>query len=609
MAKRTNQEELAPVARKPRNTWGTIRRFINYMSNKAWLFLLVIIFALITVLLSAQAPRVMGNITTIIYEGIQEGINSGLEIGQYPIDFEAIRLIIIQLALLYIASAVFRYLQQFLTTRVAQHTVYDLRKDLKQKMGQLPISYFDTHSNGDILSRAVNDMDQISNALGQTLTQIIRSVVQVVAVFFTMLFLNVPLTLIVLLSSVPLSIGIIAFIAPRSQRYFGRRQNELGNVNDFIEEIYSGHTAVKTYNQEEAEFERFEGLSDKLNESSWKAEAFAGVMNPFMSLASNVSLVLVAVVGGLGVYGGSIQIGIVQSFFQYVKQFNQPFRQMANVASTLQLTIAAVERVFELLDEEEMVEVEGGSDKVHTPYKVEFDRVQFGYEEGSENLLMTDFNLQVKEGEMIAIVGPTGAGKSTLINLLERFYDVSGGGIYYEGKDIRNIDREDLREEFSMVLQETWLFNGTIWENLKYGAEDISDENILTASKAAHVHDFVQRLPQGYDTMVTGDGTNLSQGQQQLITIARAFLQDPEVLILDEATSSVDTRTEILIQRAIDRLLEGRTSFVVAHRLSTIRDADKIVVMDQGDVIESGSHEQLMDKDGFYARLYNAQFA
>ncbi len=609
MAKKIKKEELGPLARKPRNTWGTIRRFIKYMSNKAWLFLLVIIFALITVILSAQAPRVMGNITTIIYEGIQEGMNSGAVIGQYPIDFEAIRVIIIQLALLYIASAIFRYLQQFLTTRVAQHTVYDLRKDLKEKMGRLPISYFDTHSNGDILSRAVNDMDQISNALGQTLTQIIRSVVQVIAVFFTMLFLNVPLTLVVLISSVPLSIGIIAFIAPRSQRYFGSRQKELGNVNDFVEEIYSGHTAVKTYNQEETEFERFENLSDDLNESSWKAEAFAGVMNPFMSFASNVSLVLVAIIGGLGVYGGNIQIGVVQSFFQYVKQFNQPFRQMANVASTLQLTIAAVERVFELLDEEEMVEVEGVEDKGNTPYKVEFEHVQFGYSEGEKNLLMTDFNLQVEEGEMIAVVGPTGAGKSTLINLLERFYDVSGGAIYYEGKDIRNYDREELRDEFSMVLQETWLFNGTIWENLKYGAKDVSDEDILTASKAAHVHDFVQRLPEGYETEITGDGTNLSQGQQQLITIARAFLQDPEVLILDEATSSVDTRTEILIQRAIDNLLEGRTSFVVAHRLSTIRDADNIIVMDQGDVIESGNHDELMAQDGFYAGLYNAQFA
>lgn len=591
--------EKNKMSNKPKSFRQTLSRLIKYMSTRAWWLLLVLIFAAVSALISAQLPRIMGNITQIIYEGIESGFVNG----SFDIDFVAVRNLIILLGGAYIVAAGFRFSQQFITTRVAQHTVYELRRDLKEKMGRLPVQYFDTNSTGEIMSRAINDMDQVANSLGQSLTQVTTSSVMIVAIIFTMLTLSGPLAIAVMMM-IPLMLILIRFVAPRAQRQFAERQKKLGHLNDYIEEVYSGHEVVKVYNNEEVEHERFVEYSDSLNEASWKAEYYAGLMNPLVGVAKDFSYVAVAFLGGLGVLNGTMSVGVVQSFLQYVNQFSGPFRQLANLANTIQITIASMERVFEVLDAEEMDQPEGLGDK-ETTNKVEFEHVQFGY---GEDLLMTDFNLEVKEGEMIAVVGPTGAGKTTLINLLERFYDVSGGAIYYEGRDVRNIGREKLRSEFSMVLQDTWLFSGTIWDNLRYGAEGASDEQILKASKAAHVHDFVQTLAEGYETVLTEDGSNLSQGQRQLITIARAFLQNPEVLILDEATSSVDTRTEILIQRAMNKLLEERTSFVVAHRLSTIRDADKIVVMDQGDVVELGSHDELIDKDGFYASLYNAQF-
>ena len=582
---------------KATNFWGTVKRLAMYMSGRAWWILVVFLLSAGSAILSAQLPLVMGNITTTIFEGL------GMEAG---VDFGAVTRLIIILGSFYVFSAVFRYLQQFITARISQHTVYDLRKDIKEKMGRLPISYFDTHSNGDILSRAINDMDQISNVLGQSLTQILTSVFQFLAILITMLSLSGPLAILIILM-IPLNVLIIRFLAPRAQKQFGIRQNEIGHLNDYVEEMYTGHAIVKVFNQEENELETFAEKSEKVNDAAWRAEYYAGLMNPRVGAAKDFIFILITIFGGYGVVTGSIAIGVVQAFLQYANQFSQPFRALANLANTIQITVASAERVFEVLDEEEMEEPEGAEVKEDSPYKIEFEHVQFGYDEG--DLLMTDFNLKVHEGEMIAIVGPTGAGKTTLINLLERFYDVSGGAIRYEGVDVRDMSREELRDKFSMVLQDTWLFSGTIWDNLTYGTNDADEEEVITASKAAHVHDFVETLPDGYDTILEEDGVNISQGQRQLITIARAFLRDPEILILDEATSSVDTRTEILIQRAMERLLENRTSFVVAHRLSTIRDADRIIVMDQGDVIETGSHDELMEQQGFYANLYNAQFA
>ena len=598
-------------AKKAEDFWGTTKRLVRYMSTRFWGLVVTLVLVIAATIMATLAPYILGLATTEIYRGIQEGQTmreAGQTVDTYPIDFELIRNILLIVAVVYIVQAVFRYFQQYITARIAQKTVYDMRKDLKEKMATLPISYYDTHSNGDIMSRAVNDMDQIANTLQQSLTQFIMSVVQFVTVLVIMFAIDIRLTLVTIVT-VPISFLLIAFVAPKSQKQFALQQKELGVLNDQVEETFSGHTIVKTYNREEEEIERFMKQSAKLNDASWKAQFLTGIMMPLVSFSRDLGYFGVAIVGGIGVANGAVSLGNVQAFIQYVNQFSQPVRQIANLANTIQVTIASCERVFEVLDEEPMEETESGLEpKKQSPYKVEFDHVQFGYNDAE--LLMTDFNLTVKEGEMVAVVGPTGAGKSTLINLLERFYDVKGGSIRYEGVDTRDMDRSELRSKFSMVLQDTWLFNGTIWENLKYGSHDDepSEETILEAAKAAHVDEFVRRLPDGYNTMLNEEGTNISQGQRQLITIARAFLADPEILILDEATSSVDTRTEILIQRAMGKLLESRTSFVVAHRLSTIRDADKIIVMNHGDVIETGNHDDLMEQDGFYADLYNSQF-
>lgn len=598
--------------RKAKNFWGTTARLVRYMASRSWLLLLTLLMAIGATVLTAQAPRILGMATTEIYRGVQEGQalqEAGETVDVYPINFDLLRDIMITVVIVYLSAAAFRYFQQFVTARIAQRTVYDLRKDLKAKMGRLPIKYFDTHSTGDILSRAINDMDQISNTLQQSLTQLTISVVQFITVLITMFVLNVQLTLITIIT-VPISLGLIALVAPRSQKQFSAQQRELGVLNDHVEETFSGHPIVKTYNREESEIEAFEKQSAKLNEASWKAQFYSGIMMPLMSFSRDLGYLGVAIVGGLGVANGTMVIGDVQAFLQYVNQFSQPMRQLANLANTIQVTVASAERVFEILNEEEMVDDPSGLEpQLDSPYKVEFDHVQFGYGDENDPLLMNDFNLKVTDGQMVAIVGPTGAGKTTLINLLERFYDVKGGSIRYDGVDTRDIPKEELRKNFSMVLQDTWLFNGTIWDNIIYGSENLDHDTVLRAAKAAHVDDFVRRLPDGYETMLNEEGTNVSQGQRQLITIARAFLSDPDVLILDEATSSVDTRTEILIQRAMEKLLEGRTSFVVAHRLSTIRDADNIIVMNHGDVVETGTHDELLEQGGFYADLYNSQFA
>lgn len=604
-----DQNETPVRARKANDFWGTVRRLFRYMSNRKWGLFATVFFAATTALISAITPGILGQATTVIFDGFTEGMalrEAGEVVDVHPIDFDAIGRIVLTLSILYILQAVFRYAQGYVTGIVAQKTVYDLRKDLKAKLGNLPIEYFDTHSVGDIMSRAVNDMEQIANTLQRSLSQFVMAIVTFFTVLFAMLAVDWKMSLIVI-ASIGLSAIFIAIIAPRSQKQFSNQQKAVGLLNDRVEEAYSGHTIVRTYNRENEEIETLKERSDLLYEASWKAQFYSGIMMPAVNFARDLGIFGITLYGGFGVLRGTVPLGNVQAFIQYVNRFSQPVRQVAQLANNIQVTIAACERIFETLDEEEMQHITSNVEpKEDTPYLIEFDHVQFGY--GDDDLLMTDFNLQVEEGEMIAVVGPTGAGKSTLINLLERFYDVKGGSIRYNGRDIRDFERREWRKKFSMVLQDTWLFNGTIWENIAYGNSDASNEDIMRAAKAAYVDEFVRRLPKGYKTIINEEGTNISQGQKQLITIARAFLANPEILILDEATSSVDTRTEILVQRAMENVLEGRTSFVVAHRLSTIRDADKIVVMDQGDVVEIGTHDELMDKDGFYAEIYNSQF-
>lgn len=594
---------------KAKNFWGTTKRLLKYMSSRIYAVLAVFVFAIVGTVFQIRAPKKLGEATTEIFEGIKKGfmmMQQGESIQKLPIDFDAVKTILITVATMYMISALMGLLQQLIMTRVSQKTVYQLRNDLKAKMNRVPIKYYDTHSNGDIMSRAINDMDNISGTLQQSLTQLLTSVVTFVGILWMMLSISWQLTLVALLT-VPLSLIVVVIIAPKSQKFFSIQQNSLGLLNDQVEETYAGHTVIKAFNYEDEAITEFEKENEVLYEVGWKAQFISAMIMPMMNFIKNLGYVFVAVLGGIKVANGNMTLGNVQAFLQYTTQFSQPITQMANLMNTIQQMIASAERIFEVLDEEEMVDDESNIAPISTPDKIIFDHVQFGYD--ADELLMTDFNLNVPAGDMIAIVGPTGAGKTTLINLLERFYDVSGGSIKLDGKDTRDITREELRSRFSMVLQDTWLFTGTIYDNIAYGRKDATEEEVIQAAKAAHADEFIRRLPDGYQTILNEEASNISQGQRQLLTIARAFLADPEILILDEATSSVDTRTESLIQNAMGRLLKGRTSFVVAHRLSTIRDADNIIVMNHGEIVETGNHDELMEKDGFYAELYNSQFS
>ncbi len=601
---------LGVKGEKPKNFWGTVRRLFGYMSKRMVAIIAVFVLAIAAVIFQIQTPKVLGKATTEIFKGVMAGaqqMQQGQQVTKFPIDFDKIAQIIATVIVMYLISAVFNFLQQFIMTRVSQRTVYELRHDLEAKMNRVPISYYDTHTNGDIMSRAINDMDNIASTLQQNLTQFVTSAVTLIGVIVMMLSISWQLTLVALLM-IPLSLIIVMIVAPKSQVFFADQQKSLGLLNNQVEETYGGHTIVKTFNHTEKDQEVFEKENQNLYAAGWKAQFISAIIMPLMNFVKNLGYVFVAVLGGVKVAIGNMTLGDVQAFLQYTTQFSQPITQLASLMNTIQSTVASAERVFEVLDEEEMSNEKSGlPEEKDTPYKVRFENVQFGYT--PDNLLMTDFNLDVKPGEMVAIVGPTGAGKTTLINLLERFYDVSGGSIRYDGVDTRDLSRDELRAQFSMVLQDTWLFTGSIYDNIKYGNDDATDEQIIEAAKAAHVDDFVRKLPEGYNTVLNEDASNISQGQRQLITIARAFLANPDVLILDEATSSVDTRTEILIQKAMNRLLENRTSFVVAHRLSTIRDADNIIVMNHGSIVETGNHDTLMEKDGFYADLYNSQFS
>lgn len=594
---------------KPQHFWPTSKRLIAYLRPWAAGVVISILLAIASVILSILAPKILGEATTIIYNGVIKGaalIKNGHHITSFPINFHRIFIIGVTVVLLYVFSGLFSFIQQIIMTRISQRVVYNLRQDLKAKMARVPVKFYDNHSNGDIMSRMVNDMDNIAGTLQQSLIQLITSAITFVGVLVLMLTISWQLTLVAMVM-LPLSGLLVAFVAPTAQRLFGRQQAELGKINGQVEENYAGHTIVKTFNKEATEEANFAKANHNYYRAAWKAQFFSILIYPLMNFIRNLGYVLVAVVGAIQVIHGQITLGNVQAFLQYTNQFSQPITQIANLSSTIQQTIASAERIFAVLDAEEMTPSDADPTQIQEEPlpKVEFKDVKFSYGDGP---LIENFNLKAPVNQTVAIVGPTGAGKTTIINLLERFYDVKDGHIYLDGRDTRSMTRPELRKHIAMVLQDTWLFTGTIFDNIKYGREDATEEEVYQAARMAHADGFIRELPDGYQTVLNESASNISQGQRQLLTIARAFLANPEILILDEATSSVDTRTESLIQRAMTELQANRTSFVVAHRLSTIRNAEQIIVVNHGHIIETGNHESLMAQHGFYADLYNSQF-
>jgi ATP-binding cassette, subfamily B, multidrug efflux pump len=589
---------------KPKNFRQTLFRLLGYFKPQALRLAVVFVAAVLGAVFAIVGPKILGLATTKLFEGFVAKLR---HIPGAKIDFTYIGNVLLILVGLYLVSAAFTYIQQYIMAGVAQRVVYTMRRQIEEKLGRLPLKFYDGRTHGEILSRAVNDMDNISNTLQQSLTQLITSVVTLVGVVVVMLTISPLLTLVVFVT-LPLSLVVTTVIAKRSQRYFARQQRALGELNGHVEEMYTGHKIVKAFGREARSVEEFDTLNGKLYEAGWRAQFVSGMIMPLMMSIGNVGYVLVAVIGSVMVTQGGIAIGDVQAFIQYARQFSQPITQLASIANTIQLTIASAERVFELLDEKEESPDAANAPVLAAPQgDVRFAGVDFSYSPDAP--LIEEMNIEAKPGQTVAIVGPTGAGKTTLVNLLMRFYDVDSGAIRVDGIDIRSFRRGDLRRMFGMVLQDTWLFEGTIRDNIAYGREHATEDEIVRAAKAAQADHFIRTLPDGYDTVLNQDATNISQGQKQLLTIARAFLADPEILILDEATSSVDTRTEILIQQAMSELMKGRTSFVIAHRLSTVRDADAILVMNHGRIVEQGTHEELLAKGGFYADLYNSQFA
>ena len=598
---------------KAKDFKGTIRRFISYMGLYKVSVIIVMIFAVLSTVFMIVGPKILGSATTLLAEGVL-GSFTGSSQG---IDFGGIAQILLILLGIYILSALFSFVQGYIMTGVSMRLTYRLRKDISEKLNRLPLSYYDKTQKGEILSRITNDIDTLSQTLNQSLTQMITSVTQLIGILIMMVSISWQMTLIAI-CTLPVSLLLVAFIVSKSQKQFKLQQEYLGNVNGHIEEMYSGHQVMKAFNGEEASVEKFDSINDKLYSSAWKSQFLAGIMMPVMNFVSNLGYVAVCILGGYFAANGVISIGDIQAFIQYVRQFNQPITQVANITNILQQTAAAAERIFQFLDEEEeipeaqnAITVNNSSEpdtelNVTISGSVQFAHVKFGYTE--DKTVIKDFSADIAPGSKIAIVGPTGAGKTTLVKLLMRFYDVNEGAVLIDGYDIRDFRRKDLRSLFGMVLQDTWLYSGTIRDNIRYSRPDAEESEIIAAAKAAQVDHFVKTLPGGYDMELNEDSDNISQGQRQLITIARAILADPIILILDEATSSVDTRTEIMIQKAMDNLMKGRTSFIIAHRLSTIKDADRILVLNDGDIVEQGTHDELMKKGGFYCGLYNSQF-
>ncbi|MCY0907660.1 MAG: ABC transporter ATP-binding protein [Sulfobacillus thermotolerans] len=594
---------MAMIVQKPKNFKSTLMRLLVYF-RPYWLrLLLVLIATILGTVFSIISPKIMGDATTDLFDGIRRKL-LGMPGG--GVNFQQIGHLVWILGGLYLFSSLFNYFQQYVMAGVAQRAVYDLRKQVNEKLTKLPISYFDKHPHGEIMSRFVNDFDNISSTLQQSLTQLIQAVITFLGVIVMMLTISPLMTLTVVIT-LPLSIYVTRTIAVRSQAYFLSRQRRLGELNGHIEEMYTGHLIVKAYGNEDKALTKFDEINERLYDASWKAQFITGIIMPLMNFIGNIGYVLVSVIGGILVIRRRIQIGDILAFIQYARQFTQPITQLSSISNVIQSTIASSERVFEILDEPEQVDdVQDTEVLTHPRGHIQFEHVSFRYQ--PDTPLIEDMNLEVRPGETVAIVGPTGAGKTTLVNLMMRFYELTSGRILIDGIDITQISRDQLHHLFGMVLQDTWLFNGTIRDNIGYGREGATDAEIVEAAKAAQADHFIRTLPEGYDTVLNEEASNISQGQKQLLTIARAILADPAILILDEATSSVDTRTEILIQQAMDHLMQGRTSFVIAHRLSTIQDADVILVMNHGKVVEQGTHEQLLALKGFYAELYNSQF-
>lgn len=587
---------------KAKDFKGTMKKLISYLSPYKLAILLVIVFAIGSSVFNIVGPKILGNATTKIFEGLVSKVsNSG-----GGIDFDAIFRTLTILASLYIISSIFSFVQTFITSDISQKVSYNLRKSISEKINKLPLNYYDRKTNGEVLSRVTNDIDAISQNLNQILSQMITSATTLIGVLIMMLSISVTMTLVSLIV-IPLSLVMIMLVVRKSQKHFRAQQEYLGHTNGHIEEMYSGHNIMKAFNGEEKAIEEFDKLSDTLYNSAWKSQFLSGMMMPIMTFIGNLGYVIVAIMGGFLAIRNKIQVGDILAFIQYVRSFMQPIAQTAQIANVMQQTAAAAERVFEFLEEEEVVEdVKNPISTEGIEGAVEFDHVRFGYNE--DKIIINDFSINIKPGQKVAIVGPTGAGKTTIVKLLMRFYELNGGKILIDGHDYRDFTRNDLRKIFGMVLQDTWLFNGSIMENIRYGRLDASDEEVIEAAKLAHAHHFIKTLADGYNMEINEEADNISQGQKQLLTIARAILSDPKILILDEATSSVDTRTEVLIQQAMENLMEGRTSFIIAHRLSTIKNADVILVMKDGDIVEQGTHEELLKSKGFYSELYNSQF-
>ena len=608
MSENSRRPSRGPMGRgrmngeKAKDFSRAVKKLLRYMSKYRIRLIGMMIFAIVGTVFNIVGPKILGKATTELFNGLVAKVN-----GTGGIDFDKIGKILLWTLGLYLCSAAFSFVQGFIMTGISNDVSYSLRKDISGKMNRLPMKYYESRTYGEVLSRITNDVDTLQQGLNQSITQLITSVTTLIGVFIMMLSINVWMTLCALLI-LPCSMFIISKVMKRSQKYFRQQQKYLGDVNGQVEEVYAGQNIVKAFNKEDAVMATFEETNKKLYESGWKSQFFSGMMMPIMQFVGNIGYVMVALLGGFMTIKGAIEVGDIQSFFQYIRNFTQPVQQIAQVTNMMQSAAAASERVFEFLEEEEEeqtvehpVTLENGVEG-----HVTFEHVSFGYR--PDQIIIKDFSEQVQPGQKIAIVGPTGAGKTTLVKLLMRFYDVNSGRILIDGHDIREFDRRNLRECFGMVLQDTWLFNGTIMENIRYGRLDATDEEVIAAAKAAHAHRFIQTLPEGYNTVLNEEASNVSQGQKQLLTIARAILADNRLLILDEATSSVDTRTEERIQKAMDNLMKGRTSFVIAHRLSTIKDADVILVMKDGDIIEQGNHEELLAMNGFYANLYNSQF-